>query len=427
MNQKFLKIIKTSTFLLIVLFLALIFFQKDVIGQSLPGEIPSLEITEEQEEALERLLEMPTGKMNDDIWLEITMQISCLLSIDEEVDEAKIEEMVKPYGVTGEEYTAYHWQTLINRPDVWSDDLVEEMTKKFEDLKENNCQLEKKSPEEESPEEISSSGGMTDDVWLEITARIKCIDRVALIFTKDEIETIFEPFEVTPVEYQTYTEDILERMEEVLKKSDDEWTEEDRALAGLNEKLKQRIEELKKKNCILENGVAISEEYNAPVQEPEGWDKTKCRIFSCDNCFEVTEDSSWWARYRCNNLCKGCPTSPPTPPPVDACLGFCSQETCPAYADKITGDCASQKKCRKCGPFKIFKCCEEVASVCCLTKPPEVCQGSCGWESCPEGTVSAGEKNCSSKKETYRCGLFKLFKCSRTLKGACCVSQDEIN
>ena len=84
---------KIGTILLIVLFLVLIFLQKNATGESLPvsgpgeSDYPSIypgqlqmpggislpEITKEQAENLERLLKMPTGKMNDDIWIEITM------------------------------------------------------------------------------------------------------------------------------------------------------------------------------------------------------------------------------------------------------------------------------------------------------------------------------------------------------------------
>jgi hypothetical protein len=427
------KTVKKTLPILIILFLVLISPQENVIGQysfqpsQLEGldQIPGLEITEEQEKNLERLLEMPTGKMNDDIWFEILIQISCLASINEKVDETTMAELVKPYGVTGEEWTAYHWQTTIEKPDAFFEKFEEMSEEEFEELKKNNCKLERGSLGKELPEEIGPPTGMTDEIWLEITARIKCIDRIALIFTKDEIEQIFKPFGVTPAEYQAYTQALLKRMEEVLEKSDDQWTEEDRILAGLNEKLKQRIEELKKKNCVLEDGTHISEEYNAPVPEPEGWDKIKCKLFFCHNCWKVTEDSSFWTKYRCKNLCKGCPAPPPPPPPVEDCLGFCSKENCPVYADKIAGVCIPQKKCRRCGPFKIFKCCEEVPSVCCLTRPPEVCQGSCGLKSCPAGTVSAGEKNCPSGKEKYRCYIF--FKCYREVPGVCCVSPDEIN
>ncbi len=438
---------KIGTILLIVLFLVLIFLQKNATGESLPvsgpgeSDYPSIypgqlqmpggislpEITKEQAENLERLLKMPTGKMNDDIYVEIMMQISCLASINKKIDEAKIAEIARPYGVTGEEWTAYHLQ-MLNEPIKWTellDERTEEMNRKFEALKKNNCQpkiklpgVEDKEEVEDKKEEISPSAEMTDDIWLEITARIKCIDRIALIFTKDEIKTIFEPFGVAPVEYQTYTEDILKRMEEVLKKSDEKWTEEDQALAGLSEKLKQRIEELKKNNCVLEDGTPISRDYNAPMEEPEGWDKTKCKLFFCDNCYKVTEDSSWWAKYRCKNLCAGCPSFPP-PPPVEDCLGFCQGESCPAYADKITGQCAPQKKCHRCWIFA--KCCEEVPSVCCLTRPPEVCQGFCGLKSCPEGTVSQGEKNCPSGKECHRCWI--IAKCCEKVPGVCCVSQ----
>lgn len=403
------------------------FLAEDILKQlenvpNLPYKIPALEITEEQTKNLERLLKMPTGKMNDDIWFEILLQLSCLASRKEKIDDAKMLEIVKPYSVTVEEWTAYHWQTLVNRPITYIEKLEEEgMEEKFEKLKKNNCKLKRELPEKELPKEIGLPPGMTDDVWLEITARIKCIDRIALIFTKYEIETIFTPFGVTPAEYQAYSEDVIKRMEEVLEKDESRWTENDLALAKVSKKLKQRIEELKKKNCVLENGVPISEEYSAPAEEPEGWDKIKCKLFFCDNCYKVTEDSSFWAKYRCRNLCQGCPTSPPPPPPVENCLGFCSMETCPFYADKIDGDCAPQKKCRKCGPFKIFKCCQEVPAVCCLTKPQEVCQGFCALKECPEGTVSAGEKNCPSGKEKYRCYI--IFKCSREVNGLCCMSQ----
>ena len=432
MNHKFLKPITVGLFLLITLLLVGEFLpvgRAEVENYSYPsqleglGQIPSLEITEEQAKNLERLLKMPTGKMNDDIWFEILIQISCLASIDEKIDETKMAELVKPYGVTGEEWAAYHWQTIIEKPDAYFEYFEEWMSEeKWEELKKNNCKLERGSLGKELSEEISSPTGMTDEAWLEITARIRCIDRIALIFTRDEIETIFGPFGVTPVEYQAYSQDIIERMEEVLKKPDDEWTEEDLVLAELSKNLKQRIEELKKNNCVLEDGIAISEEYNAPVPEPEGWDKVKCKLFFCHNCWKVTEDSSWWAKYRCKNLCKGCPSSPPPPPLMEDCLGFCSKETCPAYADKIAGVCVPQKKCRKCGPFKIFKCCEEVPAVCCLTRPPEVCQGSCGLESCPAGTVSAGEKNCPSGNKCHRCWI--IAKCCDKVPGVCCVSPE---
>jgi len=386
--------------------------------------LPNFKITEEKGKELEKLLEMPTGKMNDDIWIEIMAQLACFTERKEKVDDATAAEMVKPYGVTFEEWAAYHWQVLTGKQQtqIDFDKLVKEYETRYEELKKNNCRLAGKPQNEEKP-----SGKMTDEVWLEITARIKCLDRTLLSFTKYEIKTIFDPFGVTPAEYQAYSEDIVKRMEDILKKNDDEWTEEDLALANLNKKLKPRIEELKKKNCVLEDGTPLSEDYNKPIEKPEWWDEKKCKLFSCDNCYKVSEDSSWWEKYRCRSLCQGCPTSPP-PPPVEDCSGFCSMENCPTYAKEITGVCAPQEKCRKCGLFKLFKCCQDVPAVCCKMKNlvSSCTEGTCTIDSCPEGTIYSGQADCGSQ-EKCKCKV-KIFgvcfkrKCEQ-IQSFCCMPQ----
>jgi hypothetical protein len=234
-------------------------------------------------------------------------------------------------------------------------------------------------------------------------------------FSKYEIKTIFGSFGVTPSEYQIYSDNVVKRLENILGK--DEWTDEERALIAVNQKLKPRIEELKKKNCVLEDGTPISEEYNKPIEKPAWWDEKKCNLFSCNDCYKVTEKSSFWEKYRCKSLCEGCPVSTPPPPPVNNCAGFCSIDNCPGYAEQIAGECAPQEKCQKCGPFKLFNCCKDVPAVCCKTKPIEFC----ALKSCPSGTASTCKKDCPSGKEKYTCWVF--FKCTREVKGVCCVTQ----
>ena len=595
--------------------------------------LPGFKITEEKAKELEKLLVMPTGKMNEDIWLDIMSQLSCFAQINQKVDDAKFAKIVEPYGVTGEEWLAYYWQMMTGKREINLEKFEEAQKKyeaKIEELKKTNCQPTV------TPQNGIKTGQMTDEIWLEITARIKCLDRTLLSFTKYEIKTIFDPFGVTPTEYQTYAQDVVKRMEEASKKSNqvttctdsdggkdyftkgvvrgknpvsgawedysdyclggedagkvaeyycspygdeggvridyqcpngcqdgaclkcmdsdggkdyfvkgtargknpltgawedysdyclsdekegyvaeyycspygdegairidyncpngcqdgacltctdsdggkdyftkgvvrgknpvsgawedysdyclsdekegyiaeqycspygDEGTiridyqcpngcqngaclkENVKALTKLGRRLKQRIEELKKKNCVLEDGTPISEDYNKPIEKPGWWDEKKCGIFSCDNCYKVTDSSSFWEKYRCKSLCEGCPTSTPPTPQVDNCSGFCSMENCPDYAATTSGSCAPREKCKKCGPFKLFKCCSPAPAVCCKAKPIEFC----ALKNCPLGTAPSCAKNCPSGKEKYTCWV--IFKCSRQVKGVCCVSQ----
>ena len=401
------------------------------------GGYPLLgEITEEQRQTMDRLLVMPTGKMNPEIWAKILGRLSCYIEtkqlVDNKVSDAVMANIAKTYGVSGEEFMAYYIQMMSGKLDTNVFEsypegaLLELFNKEFEASKKIGCKPAA------GADAIGESGAtstavMTDDIWFEITARIRCIERISLTFTKYEIGTIFTPFGVTPADYSVYNEIMLKKMDELTKKDESQWTEGDMAFGQKFKQFKTRIETLKKNNCVLEDGRKISEEYNLPATEPAGWDKAKCKLFSCGGCYNVTETSSVWAKYRCKTLCEGCPVVIPPPPIVTNCAGFCSMGECPFFADKVTSGnttCAPQKVCTRCGLFKLFNCCKEEATICCRTRPADNCQnqeGSCGLKQCSNDMKSVGTKDCPSGKEKYKCGPFGWFTCKRSVSGVCCV------
>lgn len=449
MKRKIIKITINTIALTILIFLISLVIQNDVYAEvaqppvyssssadfygGLTGRYPYLgEITEEQRLNMERLEKMPFGKMNPDIWMKITSQISCLAETKQiknnKVEDDRMVEIAKPFGVTGEEYMAFYLQMLNGKLDMNNfsgfnaEILFEKMNQEFEYLKKNNCR----------PAGGGDNGGnlqasstvlvvpMTDELWFEITARIRCLDRISLMFTKYEIGKIFTPFGVTPAEYQAYSGDMIKKMEALADKDGSQWTKSDWDFGTLYNKFKVRLENLKKNNCVLEDGQAISEDYNLPDSEPAGWDKTKCKLFSCNNCYKVTDTSSFWEKYRCKNLCAGCPIGTPPDKPVYSCSGFCSQNNCPESADKIDGNCEPQKVCTRCGFLKLFSCCKQQETVCCQTKPAEKCIGTCGLKNCANGEMPTGANDCPSGKEKYKCGFLKLFNCKRNVAGVCC-------
>jgi hypothetical protein len=402
-------------------------------GASLPGTggFPALpEITEEQRQNMDRLLKMPVGKMNPDIWLKITFQWSCLMETkqieDKKISEEQLAEIVAPYGVTGEEYLAFYLQMTTGKLDTskfgnFNVDIFSEKTKKdYEELKKKNCQTagigKKKAPDIVAPAAV-----MTDAVWFEITARIRCLDRASLIFTKYELDRIFGEFGVTPAQYNVYNKDMIKRLETVVDKDESQWTKSDEELILQYRQFKIRLENLKKNNCVLDDGKPISQDYddsNATTTMPAGWETAKCKLFTCDNCYGVTASSSFWEKYRCQSLCSGCPAGTPPVKIVTNCSGFCSLAACPGYADKISGACAPEKVCAKCGLWNMFKCCKDREAVCCQVKPLPAC--TCGIKTCPAGLTSEGAKDCPGGTEKYKCGLFKWFTCKRAVSGVCC-------
>jgi hypothetical protein len=408
-------------------------------GGGIYGGLPLLgEITEEQRQTMDRLLVMPTGKMNPELWAKILGRLSCFIEtkqlVDNKVSDAVMADIARTYGVTGEEFMAYYVQMMSGKLDTSALEsypegaLLELFNKEFEASKKINCKLAAGAGA------IGESGAtstavMTEDVWFEITARIRCIDRTLFILTRYEIGTIFTPFGVTAAEYSVYSDGMLKKMDELTKKDANLWTKDDPVFGEKLSQFKARIETLKKNNCVLENGKKISEEYLSTSTEPVGWEKTKCKLFSCDSCYNVTETSSFWAKYRCKTLCEGCPIVIPPPPPVTNCAGFCSMGGCPSYADKVVSGnttCAPQKVCTRCGLFKLFNCCEEREAICCRTRPADNCQnqeGSCGLKQCSNGTESVGSKDCPSGKEKYKCGPFGWFTCKRNVGGVCCVKK----
>ncbi|MFA7662791.1 MAG: hypothetical protein WCX88_02635 [Patescibacteria group bacterium] len=405
----------------------------DEIDTSEPTGVPNgfmggFELTEEQRINMERLEKMPYGKMNANLWIKITAAMSCLIDTKQvtgnKIEDAKMNEIVKPYGVTGEEYLAFYLQALAGKIDLsefdamGEDGYFEKMNKEFEELKKNNCKVAGVDDIEVGLEPEPKEK-LNEDVWFEITARIRCLDRIMMIFTKYEIGTIFEPFGVTQAEYNVYGEGMIKKMEDLANKDTKLWTKDDEDFALKYKQFKLRIEDLKKKNCVLEDGRVISEEYNN-FTEPTGWETAKCKVLSCNNCYGVTESSNFWEKYRCNNLCTGCPVGTPPVKPVTNCAGFCSLASCPDSAESLAGTCAPEKVCTKCGFLKLFKCCKEKEAVCCQTKPAEVCKGTCGLKECSKGMANEGTKDCPSGKEKYKCGFLKLFNCKREVSGVCC-------
>ncbi|MDD4902689.1 MAG: hypothetical protein PHE24_06160 [Patescibacteria group bacterium] len=388
------------------------------------GSFPVLpEITEEQRQNMDRMLKMPVGKMNPDIWLKISSQWSCLMETkqisDKKLSEEQLAEIVAPYGVTGEEYVAFYLQMMSGKLDTskfenYNVDIFSEKTKKdYEDLKKNNCRVAGVG-KKKAPDIASSTAAMTDAIWFETTARIRCLDRISLSFTKYELNRIFGEFGVTVAEYNVYNREMMKRLEALVAKDENLWTDSDTALILQYRDFKTRLETLKKNNCVLDDGKPISEEY-AP---PPGWDTDKCGLFTCDTCYRVTDSSSFWEKYRCKSLCSGCPVGTPPVKIVTNCFGFCSLAACPDYADQITGTCALEKVCTKCGLWNLFKCCKEKETVCCQPKPKPVC--SCSIKTCPAGLTSEGEKDCPGGTEKYKCGPFKWFTCKRAVSGVCC-------
>lgn len=385
------------------------------------------ELTEEQRQNTDRLLKMPVGKMNPEIWLRATSQISCLSETkqvkDNKISEAQMAEIVKPYGVTYEEYMAFYLQMMTGKLDTgkfenFNVDIFSEKTKQeYETLKKDNCRPPGISNKKQG-DFTGSAAPMTDAVWFEITARIRCLDRTLYAFTKYEINNIFTPFGSTLADYKIYSEGMIKKMENFTAKNENQWTKSDRDFALQYKQFNLRLENLKKNKCVLENGQEISEEYSVGTTTLTKWETSKCKLFSCNNCYGVTSSSSFWEKYRCKNLCAGCPVDTPPIKPVTNCSGFCSLSSCPDYAEKVSGTCALEKVCTKCGLWNAFTCCKEKEAVCCQPKPVPAC--SCSLKTCPKGLVSEGAKGCASGTEKYKCGLFKLFTCKREVSGVCC-------
>ncbi|MDD5528328.1 MAG: hypothetical protein PHO56_05180 [Patescibacteria group bacterium] len=181
----------------------------------LAGGLPSFgELTEEQRQNMDRLLKMPVGKMNPEIWLKITEEMSCLIETkqvnDKKFSETQINEIVKPYGVTYEEYSAFYLQLTMGKLDTgkfenFNVDIFSEKTKQeYEALKKKNCQTASIGNKKTSGI-ASSTAVMTDAIWFETTARIRCLDRTSYTFTKYELERIFGAFGVTLADYKTYS------------------------------------------------------------------------------------------------------------------------------------------------------------------------------------------------------------------------------
>jgi len=122
-----------------LVFIALLAVRNFVSADSSLPTLPFFSGTDPQ--VLQNLMNAPTGKMNDKIWLELLAKLAC----DEKSSYAdeEFDAIVKPFGIKGQEFVAYHWQLLMMRMDSPEmEKLWEKYEKRFEEMRKNNCQLE---------------------------------------------------------------------------------------------------------------------------------------------------------------------------------------------------------------------------------------------------------------------------------------------
>jgi len=372
---------------------------------SLPS-LPSLPGIDPQ--VLQNLLNAPTGKMNDKIWLELFTKLVC--------DEKKSltgeewEAALKPFGVSGLEFAAYHWQLFMTRLDSPEmEKLLEKGKKRLEEMRKNNCQIE-------VPEENGEDDSLIN----------KCEDADALdAYKKGEV--LFYGRQATTTEAAIWCNPC---------KYEDECVD-----GVIYERycLNNRPAEKKIKcpyGCY--NGYCLTKEQAESQICPGICLEKKCPFGTLSigkqgcpvgNCKVVQGQEECESVARCCLILDKSKIGPET------CPGVCLADlSCPQGFEILeTESCASSEECYKCGWLNLFTCCDYIPKICCQPKEtgtllpqPSPCEGICvTGEICATDFTASGRADCQLAKKCEKCGLFGLKKCCQYLRATCCVPQKQ--
>jgi len=258
----------------------------------------------------------------------------------------------------------------------------------------------------------ASTGKMTDEIDLEIVARISvCYKGTAM--SEAEFRNLVTPYNVTGVEFAAYHWQHLRGGKEA---------------SYFLEKLASRMPALIA--AVKAKGCKFGTNPEPPVLEKcNGY----CAIGNVCPVNAINKGlSDCQPHQQCHScgffgLKKCCEYLPTTcceyPKPVTDCsIGLCTYNDCPeGTQDAGLANCGEENDCETCWGFG--KCCKKKQTKCCMAVNYTKCaQGTCqNSDACPKGSKNIGMADCGSYEKTHSCGFFGLFKCKDSVPKTCCL------
>lgn len=344
-------------------------------------------------QAIEALMKAPTGKMTDEIYVEITARLAVCHKGTMVTDEV-FNHLKDPYDVTAPEYAAFTYQNMeryMEEIDAAESDPAGGWIKKYEarkaELEANGCVFNT-TPDGEIKSPCMDADG--DDP-----------DREGEVYYYGETARAGnEHYVCEPCRYADACRGdfVVEQICRDGKPADVEHRCEFGCFAGRCLAREESQKQLCEGQC-LENCPAGTMDFGAGGCPKKDGQKNVC----CQKVFGKPEASG-------------------------TCAGSCMKSSvCPeGYENKGTDSCVQEENCYKCGLFNLFTCCDYTKNVCCVPKTdaplpaPAKCNGYCTAGACAAGSFAKGTADCAPARTCLPCGFFGLKKCCEYQSTICC-------
>lgn len=343
---------------------------------------------------IEELMKASTGKMNDEIYIEITARIAACHK-GAMITDSIFNDLNDPYDVTSQEYAAYAYQNMARMTDQEGGDDYDEWIKKYgertKELEKNNCVF-----------------NTNPDYDPNATTTPPCIDgdgddpdRTGTVFYYGQTASAGnEHYVCNPCKYKDECagDFAVEQICKDGKPADNRHKCEYGCFAGRCLTAGEADKQLCEGQC-LEACPAGTIDLAAGGCPKKDGPKTVC----CQKVFDKPEASG-------------------------TCAGSCMKSSaCPeGYENKGTDSCVQEENCYKCGFFNLFTCCNYTKNACCVPKSdalpaaPEKCNGYCSAGGCYAGSINKGAADCAPIQTCKACGFFGLKKCCEYQPQTCC-------
>jgi hypothetical protein len=339
---------------------------------------------------VEELMKAPIGKMNIDIYIEVTARLAACYK-DTLVTDSVFNNLKQPYDITPKEYGAYVYQMMAGKT---NDDAgkFEDWVKKYDDrikeLKQNGCVFN------------TNPDGTTNQPCIDADGDDP--DRANILYYYGEIAKAGnEHYVCSPCKYKD--ECVGDAVREQICKDGNPWETRHECEWGCFAGRCQTEEESKQQKCegqCLETCPSGTMDFDTGGCPKKDGKKNAC----CQKVFDKPEVSG-------------------------TCSGSCMKSsTCPeGYENKGMDSCVQEENCYKCGLFNLFTCCDYAKKSCCVPKadvpapvPPEKCNGICSAGGCLGGWATKNGTDCAPEQKCKACGFFGLKKCCEYQATTCC-------
>lgn len=261
----------------------------------------------------------------------------------------------------------------------------------------------------------ASTGKMTDEIDLEIVARIAVCHKGTSI-SEEEFNILKSPYDITALEFVAY---YIQRLRggEGTSQFLEKWASR---MPGL-------VAAVKAKGCKFET-----------KPEPPAPEKCNgyCSIGNVCPSNAINKGLADCQPYRQCRSCgflgwkKCCEYLPTTcceyPKPVTDCsTGMCTYEDCPEGTQEVgLANCGEVEDCETCW-WGFAKCCTKKQTKCCLALNDTKCTaGTCqNSDTCPKGFKNMGMADCGFYEKAHSCGFLRLAQCKDPAPKTCCMPE----